>query len=52
MNERYENWISGYKEGNLLIVHNDNMDFKNNPEDLGTVIEMIERETNSLFTGS
>ena len=50
LNERYEEWIQGYKAGNLLVVQNDNMDFKNNPEDLGTVIEMIEREIHSLFT--
>jgi deoxyadenosine/deoxycytidine kinase len=49
LNERYENWISNYKEGNLLIVQNDKIDFKNNPEDLGVIIEMIDRELHGLF---
>lgn len=49
LNERYESWIDGYKEGNLLIINNDNLDFKNNPEDLGLVIEMVEKEVNGLF---
>lgn len=49
LNERYENWIGNYKEGNLLIVQNDKIDFKNNPEDLGVIIEMIDRELHGLF---
>ncbi|MBC7883928.1 MAG: deoxynucleoside kinase [Saprospiraceae bacterium] len=49
LNERYEEWINGYKEGNLLVINNDNMDFKNNPEDLGSVIEKVDAEINGLF---
>ncbi len=49
LNERYESWISGYKEGKLLIINNDQMDFKNIQEDLGLVIEMVDAEINGLF---
>ncbi|MCB9310271.1 MAG: deoxynucleoside kinase [Lewinellaceae bacterium] len=49
LNERYESWISKYNEGNLLIIQNDNLDFKNNPEDLGLIIEKIDAEIHGLF---
>lgn len=49
LNERYESWISSYKDGKLLIIYNDQMDFKNNQEDLGLVIEMVDAEINGLF---
>ena len=49
LNERNENWINNYKEGNLLVVNNDKLDFKNNPEDLGLIIEMVDRELHGLF---
>ncbi len=49
LNHRYENWISGYTEGKLLIIPVDDLDFKNNKEDLGKIIEMIDRELYGLF---
>lgn len=49
LNEKYQKWINGYKLGKLLILDKDNLDFANNPEDLGTIIQMIEREINGLF---
>ncbi len=49
LNEKYQNWIDGYKEGKLLILDKDKLDFANNPEDLGLVIEKIERELHGLF---
>lgn len=49
LNERYEKWIQGYNEGNLLIIDNDHLDFKNNPEDLGVIIERVESQINGLF---
>ena len=29
LNERYEEWIKNYKEGNLLVIEVDNLDFVN-----------------------
>lgn len=48
LNERYEAWISEYQE-KLLIIDVDNLDFQNNKEDLGKVINKIEAEINGLF---
>src|SRR6478672_4634960 len=44
LNEKYDKWIKGYKGGKLLILDKDKLDFANKPEDLGFVIENIERE--------
>ncbi len=49
LNERYEAWISGYDKGNLLIIDVDNLDFVNNPEDLGDIINRVESQVNGLF---
>lgn len=49
LNEKYKKWIDGYKEGKLLILDKDKLDFANNPEDLGIVMQSIEREINGLF---
>lgn len=48
LNDRYEEWISGYKEGKLLIIESDNLELEN-PEDLGGIIEKIEASLNGLF---
>ena len=45
----HEAWISTYDKGNLLIIDVDNIDFVNNPEDLGTIINRIDAEINGLF---
>lgn len=44
LNERYEAWIDGYTEGKLLVIKADDIDFKNNPEDLGKVLNTVETE--------
>lgn len=49
LNERYENWIEGYKGNKLLIVNVDECNFDEVPEDLGTIINRIERERSGLF---
>lgn len=49
LNERYEAWIHGYDKGNLLIIDVDTLNFVDNPEDLGTVINKIDAEINGLF---
>jgi deoxyadenosine/deoxycytidine kinase len=41
LNERYEDWINGYKEGNLLILNSDELDFVNKTEDWNHVINKI-----------
>lgn len=49
LNERYEEWITSYDLGKLLIIDVDNVDFTNNPEDLGMIIEKINAEIHGLF---
>ena len=49
LNERYEAWISEYNKGNLLIIDVDNINFSENEEDLGDIIEKIDAEINGLF---
>jgi len=49
LNERYEAWIHGYNKGKLLIIDVDKLDFVDNPEDLGNVINTIDAEINGLF---
>jgi deoxyadenosine/deoxycytidine kinase len=49
LNEKYDKWIKNYKLGKLLVLDKDNLDFANNPEDLGNIIQSIEREINGLF---
>jgi deoxyadenosine/deoxycytidine kinase len=49
LNERYDNWIESYDEGKLLIIHADDIDFKNNPEDVGKVVDMVNAELHGLF---
>lgn len=50
LNERYEAWITGYDKGNLLIIDVDDIDFVNNPEDLGGIINKIDAEMTGLFS--
>jgi deoxyadenosine/deoxycytidine kinase len=49
LNERYEAWISTYDKGRLLIIDVDNLDFVDNKEDLGVIIEKVDAELNGLF---
>ncbi|WP_411895787.1 deoxynucleoside kinase [Winogradskyella sp. A2] len=49
LNERYEAWIHGYDKGNLLIINVDDLDFVDNPEDLGDIINKIDAQINGLF---
>jgi len=49
LNERYEAWISTYSKGKVIIVDVDNNNFKENPEDLGKIINDIDAEINGLF---
>jgi deoxyadenosine/deoxycytidine kinase len=49
LNERYEEWIAGYKLGKLLIVDVDNLNIEEKPEHLGDVIDRINAELHGLF---
>ena len=49
LNERYEAWIHNYDKGKLLVIDVDDLNFVENPEDFGEIIEKIDREINGLF---
>lgn len=49
LNERYDNWISGYKAGKLLVINVDEVDFINNKNDLGDIIAKVQAELYGLF---
>lgn len=49
LNERYEAWSQRYEKGKLLIVDVDHLNFVDNPEDLGSIINKIDAEINGLF---
>ena len=49
LNDRYEAWISEYNKGNLLIIDVDDINFSDNVEDLGSIIEKIDAKINGLF---
>ena len=49
LNERYEAWVEGYEKGPLLIIDVDKLDFVDNPEDMGLVLNKIDAEINGLF---
>ncbi len=50
LNRRYESWIETYNTGKLLIVDVDKLNFIQNKEDLGFIIELIDGELNGLFS--
>jgi deoxyadenosine/deoxycytidine kinase len=50
LNSHYEEWIAGYKEGKLLVVDVNNLDFVERPEDFSFIVEKIEREMFGLFS--
>ena len=49
LNERYEAWIETYSKGKLIVIDVDKIDFVENPEDLGMVLNRIDAEINGLF---
>jgi deoxyadenosine/deoxycytidine kinase len=44
LNTHYENWITRYRRGPLLVVESDHLDFVNKPEDYGKVVTAIEKK--------
>jgi len=48
LNQLYEDWIDRYPH-EKLIIDTDDLDFVNNNEDLGKIIELIEQRLFGLF---
>ena len=49
LNQRYEQWIKQYNKGKLLIIEVDDINFVDNPEDLGDIINKIDALLYGLF---
>ena len=50
LNSHYEEWIAGYKEGKLLIIDVNELDFVERASDFSFIVEKIEREIFGLFS--
>ena len=44
LNERYEEWITNYDAGKVLIINSDELDYVNKEEDWNKVIESVSAE--------
>lgn len=49
LNERYEAWISEYEPGRMLVVDIDEINFAENAEHLGMIVNRVNAELNGLF---
>ena len=49
LNDRYEMWVENYTKGKLIVFDVDALDFVDNSDDLGKIINRIEAEINGLF---
>lgn len=49
LNQKYEEWVANYKEGPLLVINADEMDFEKSSEDLGRVITLVSSQIHGLF---
>ena len=48
LNERYDEWISGYK-GKVLVIEADDLDFEHRPEDFSLITDKIDAQLYGLF---
>lgn len=49
LNNLYEKWIEGYKDGKLLIIDVDKLNFEENQEDFSQICDRIEAQLNGIF---
>jgi len=49
LNEFYNKWIEGYKEGSLLVIDVDKNKFAENDEHLGEIIRKVDAQLYGLF---
>jgi deoxyadenosine/deoxycytidine kinase len=49
LNERYEGWISTYEHGKMLVIDIDEINFAENPEHLGMIVNRVNAELHGLF---
>ena len=49
LNKKYEAWINSYKEGKLLIIDVNDLDFVEREEDFGYILDRIDAELHGIF---
>jgi deoxyadenosine/deoxycytidine kinase len=49
LNERYEAWISTYEHGKMLVIDIDEINFADNAEHLGMIVNRVNAELHGLF---
>jgi len=49
LNTLYEDWVESYKDGKLLIIDVDKLNFEERPEDFSMICDKIEAQLNGLF---
>ena len=49
LNKKYEAWIDSYKEGKLLVIDVNDLDFVEKKDDFGYILDRIDAELNGLF---
>ncbi|SHM70556.1 Deoxyadenosine/deoxycytidine kinase [Cyclobacterium lianum] len=50
LNDHYKKWISAYRQGKLLVIDVNEMDFVENREHFSEIVSKIDREIFGLFT--
>lgn len=50
LNNLYEDWIERYDKGPKLIIETDDLDFVNNQEDLGHILNLIDQRLFGMFS--
>lgn len=49
LNKQYEEWIYNYRDGKLLTIDVNNLDFVENVDDFSFVVSKVDYELNNLF---
>ncbi len=49
LNKQYETWISNYRDGKLLTIDVDRLDFVENIDDFSLIVNKVDYELNNLF---
>jgi deoxyadenosine/deoxycytidine kinase len=49
LNKQYDGWISNYKDGKLLTIDVDHLDFVEDIDDFSFIVSKIDYELNNLF---
>lgn len=49
LNRSYDDWIADYRQGRLMVIDMDHLDFVEKADDFAFIVDKIELELNNLF---